>query len=120
MPSRHDPFISVSSDADLRLRIGQEAALLAYFSTPECNVCKVIKPKLGALLEAEFPRIARVYVDCAAHPQAAAQFGVFAVPTLVVFFDGRESLRKGRSFGLEALRNELRRPYSLMFGELSA
>lgn len=101
----------------LRARIAREPALLAYFSTPDCGVCRVLKPRILELLAARFPRIASVHVDCAALPEAAAQFSVFNVPTVLAYFDGREWARKTRSFGLEELAEALARPYAGLFGE---
>jgi thioredoxin 1 len=45
----------------------------------------------------------------------AAQNRVFAAPTVVVFFDGRETIRKSRAFGVDELKSEIQRPYSMMF-----
>jgi len=36
--------------------------LLAYFSYPECNVCKNLKPKVEALI-ADYPGINFMYVN---------------------------------------------------------
>lgn len=95
--------------------VSEQPAVLAYFSTTECNVCKVLKPKVQELIHSEFPEIALVYVETNQSPELAAQHRIFAVPTLVVYFDGREFIRKSRNFGLDELRQELQRPYGLMF-----
>lgn len=88
-----------------------------YFTTPDCGVCKVLKPKLAQLLAERFPEVGFAQVDCAAAPALAADMGVFAVPTLIVFTEGRESLRRSRSFGLQELASSLERPYGLLYGE---
>jgi len=90
-------------------------AVLAWFSTTDCNVCKVLKPKVMELILSEFSEINLVYVETSHQPEIAAQNRIFAVPTLVVYFEGKEFLRKSRSFGLDELRQELQRPYNLMF-----
>ncbi len=95
--------------------VASEPALLAYFSTNECNVCKVLKPKVMELIQAEFPEIGLVYVEINAQPEVAAQNRIFAVPTIVVYFDGREFIRKSRNFGIDELRQELQRPYRFLF-----
>lgn len=87
-----------------------------YFSAPDCAVCGVLKPKLIAMLTQEFPKIGVGEVDCALSPSLAAAYSVFTVPSLIIFTEGRESLRKSRSFGLTALAAELERPYSLLYG----
>lgn len=90
-------------------------AVLAYFSTVECNVCKVLKPKVEEMVSNDFPEIRLIYVEINQVPEVAAQNRIFAVPTLVVYFEGREFFRKSRSFGINELFNDLERPYGLMF-----
>ena len=92
-----------------------EPALLAYFSTDVCNVCKVLKPKVEELIQAEFPKIKLVYVRSDNLPEVAAQNQVFAAPTILIFFDGREYIRKSRNIGISELKQEIERPYSMMF-----
>jgi thioredoxin 1 len=95
--------------------VADRPAVLAWFSTPDCNVCKVLKPKVMELIMSEFPEISLVYVEINLQPEIAAQNRIFAVPTLVVYFDGKEFIRKSRNFGLDELRQELQRPYNMMF-----
>jgi len=106
----------VGSLEELQALVAREPAVLAYFSTPDCRVCQALRPKVADLLEREFPRVVGVYVDCGALPAAAGQYQVFSVPTMVVFFEGREWLRHGRSVGLAELRQAIGRPYQLLFG----
>jgi len=95
----------------------EEPALLAYFSTDACNVCKVLKPKVYELIQDEFPKLKMVYVKSDVLPDVAGQHQVFAAPTILVFFDGREYIRKSRNIGLDELRREIERPYSMIFSE---
>ena len=88
-----------------------------YFSQPSCGVCKVLKPKLMAMFSARFPELAVAEVDCSRHRSLAAQQGVFAVPTLVVYFEGREGIRKARAFSLAEVQSELARPYAIFTGD---
>ncbi len=107
---------TVSGLEELQVLVARETAVLAYFSTPDCRVCQALRPKVAELLAREFPRLVGVYVDCGSLPEAAGQHRVFSVPTMVVFFEGREWLRYGRSVGLAELRQEIGRPYRLLFG----
>ena len=107
----------VATLEELRETIAREAAVLVYFSTPDCRVCQALRSKVAELLARELPRLRGVYLDCAASPDAAAQYGVFSVPTLIAFFEGREWIRKGRNVGLDELRADLGRPYGLLFGD---
>ncbi|MEN8115537.1 MAG: thioredoxin family protein [Bacteroidota bacterium] len=108
-------FLEIESfDQFLELK-AKEPAVLAYFSTDACNVCKVLKPKVAELIKNEFPEIKMVYVKSDVLPEVAAQNQIFAVPTILIFFDGREYIRKSRNIGIGELQQEIDRPYSMMF-----
>jgi len=62
-----------------------------------------------------FPKMKMVFIESDKLPGLAAQNGVFTAPTIVIFFAGRETMRKSRAFGVDELRSEIQRPYSLMF-----
>jgi thioredoxin-like negative regulator of GroEL len=78
-------------------------------------VCQTLKPKVRAMLQERFPNIAYHYIDCEESKEVAAQNSIFAVPTIVVYFDGRETIRKSRFVGVAELADEMERPYDLMF-----
>ena len=93
----------------------EQTAVLAYFSTAACSVCKVLKPKVEEMAKASFPRMQLVYVKSDVLPDVAAQNSVFTASTIVVFFDGRETIRKSRSFSVDELQQEIQRYYSMLF-----
>jgi len=99
----------------LRETLQSAPAVIAYFSTPDCNVCAVLKPKVIELIKNDFPQIQFHYVDCLQQPEIAAQFSVFAIPTALVYFNGKETFRLSRNFGIAELSEKLRRPYQLLF-----
>ena len=95
--------------------IKSNAATLIYFSHDQCNVCKVLKPKIKDMLAHKFPKISMFYCNTVEQTEVAAQNRIFAVPTVLVFFDGRETFRFSRNIGLTELESAISRPYSLMF-----
>jgi thiol-disulfide isomerase/thioredoxin len=108
-------FFSVSDIVEFNRFLAENPAVLVYFSTVECNVCKVLKPKVETLFSAEFPEFKLCYVETNLQPEVAAQNRIFAVPTIVIYFEGKEFVRKSRSFGIDELKNEVYRPYSILF-----
>lgn len=108
-------FFPITSREEFENYLADNAAVLAYFSTAACSVCKVLKPKVAEMVSQEFPLIKPVYVEIDRLPELAAQHRIFAVPTLLVFFDGKETIRKSRSFGLDELKEEIGRLYRIMF-----
>lgn len=110
-------MIDLKNTSDFNKFIKKNKAALIYVSTPQCNVCKVLKPKLVDFINAEFPKITMGYVDSEALPEVAAQNSIFAVPTILVYLDGKEFLRKSRNINLHEFRQELERPYHLFFNK---
>lgn len=95
--------------------LAENDAVLAYFSTEICSVCKVLKPKVAEMIAESFPKMKMVFIDSDKLPELAAQNRVFTAPTVIVFFAGRETIRKSRAFGVDELKSEIERPYSLLF-----
>ena len=107
---------TIQSIQQFDLILAENDAVLSYFSTENCSVCKVLKPKIDEMIKVSFPKMKLICIDSDQTPELAAQNRVFAAPTVVVFFAGRETIRKSRAFGLEELRSEIERPYAILFG----
>ena len=97
--------------------IKSNTAALVYFSTPGCNVCKVLKPKTLEFINENFPQIKSAYVDCEKGKELAAQNNVFTVPVIVIYFEGKEFIRKARNINFSDLFRDLDRAYNLLFSE---
>ena len=88
---------------------------LLYFSTPSCNVCKVLRPKVEELLS-ETPPWHFEYINTEESMEVAGQHMVFAVPTLLLMADGREIARFSRHFSMHELEAPVQR-YAELFNE---
>lgn len=95
--------------------IESELAVAVYFSAPNCGVCLALKPKVEMLFSKRFPLIKFVHIQVDKSPVIVGAYRVFSAPTLLVFFDGKESLRKVRLMGIEELRKKIERPYHFLF-----
>ncbi|MCD6556115.1 MAG: thioredoxin family protein [Bacteroidales bacterium] len=93
----------------------KEDAVLVYFSHEQCNVCKVLKPKVAELLENNFPKMKMYYADTVLNPEISGQNKIFSVPTVLAFFGGRETFRKSRNIGINELAEQIERPYGMIF-----
>jgi thioredoxin-like negative regulator of GroEL len=101
---------------ELQNTIRTEVGVLLYFSGENCNVCHALRPKFKELFDAEFPALKQIYLDAHENAEISAHFQVFSVPTMMVFLDGREFAREGRSVSLHQLKEKLQRPYEMMLG----
>jgi len=106
---------TIQSNQEFDQILAENDAVLVYFSTEICSVCQVLKPKVIEMVSESFPKLKMVFVESNKLPELAAQNRVFAAPTVVAFFAGRETIRKSRAFGVDELKSEIKRPYSLFF-----
>jgi thioredoxin 1 len=90
-------------------------AICFYLSTPECNVCKVLKPKVIEMIESDFKEINFCYVDLNQAKEISGQLSVFSVPTILVYFEGKETIRVSRNVHLEELHEQIERYYKMIF-----
>jgi len=94
--------------------IKENLAVMVYFSAPTCNVCHALKPKLLEALEENFEDFKVESVDISVKEDIAPHFGVLAIPTVLVFLDGKEFLRKSRHMSVGEVIKEIQRPYEIM------
>ncbi|MBN2416027.1 thioredoxin family protein [bacterium] len=90
---------------------------LYWFSTPECTVCRVLRPAVASMIMQEFPKMDFVYIDTTRHPEIAVRYNVFTAPVAVAVFEGQETIRWARGFGIDEIRTRLSRLYALRFSD---
>ncbi len=95
--------------------IKEEPAVLLYFSASNCGPCEAIRARLRPLMTEKFPGIRYVELPEDTDPALLARFEAFSRPLLLVFFDGREFIRKGLNMSFAELEQELTRLYGLAF-----
>ncbi len=106
---------SINSLDQMHEIINRDKAALFYCSTPDCGVCKVLKPKVVALATENFPAMGLYYVDLDAVPEIRGQLSIFVVPAVLVFIQGKETIREARNFGITELGRAIDRYYSMLF-----
>ena len=106
--------IQIKSLDEVRNILEGEKATIIYFTSPKCNVCKTLRPKIMELMGEEFPEMGKYFVDIAETQDVPAQFSVFTAPTILVFLEGKEFSRKSRAMSPSQLIEEIRRPYNIM------
>ena len=107
--------ITISKIEEFQMLISSKIACLFYFSTNSCSVGEALDIKVQSLVQAEFPKMNFYYVDLNSAPELSAFYSVFVEPTILVFFEGKESFRKSRHIGMLELKKSIQRPYDFIF-----
>jgi len=72
-------------------------------------------PKVAELLRDRFPKMMVRYVDTELSPLISGQFRVFTIPTILIWFEGKEQGRFSRNISLHQLEESISRAYSMVF-----
>ena len=95
--------------------ITNKPAVLLYFYSDNCAPCQSLRPKVVELVCNKFPELKLVFVNSAAYPEVPAKYGAFSMPTLILFFEGKEYNRKSKYMAIPQLEETISRPYKMLF-----
>lgn len=107
-------MIDVKTIEEMDEFIAQNELAFLYVSHPDCGVCKALLPKVKELLDQEFPKVQSAYVNTHEIPEVAGRLSIFTVPVLILFFEGKEVLRKARFVSMDELDQEISKIYRLV------
>lgn len=93
----------------------KKEAFMLYFHNDTCTVCKHLYPKIEELIRDKFPRIELIRVSAEESRELAGQLRMLSIPGILLYLEGREFLRSNGMTSLDALENQIQRPYHLMF-----
>jgi thioredoxin 1 len=97
------------------IRIPDQIAVMLYFYNDNCAPCKVLRPKVQQMVESEFPHIEFRLVNAEHNLSTTAQFDVFAAPTILCFFEGKEYIRESKNISISELHDKIERIYNMVF-----
>ncbi len=92
----------------------QEATLI-YFYSNHCAPCLSLRPKVEEMITSDFQKMGLIFVDSEAHPETAAKYQVFASPTILLYFDGKETKRFSKYISVSELGQSIQRYYDMIF-----
>ena len=88
--------------------IGRNQLTLVDFYATWCGPCKAMHPVLEQLKSEVGDSVRIIKLDVDRARSAAEQYGIMAVPTLMLFRDGKELWRKSGSMSLGDLLDVIR------------
>jgi len=88
--------------------INQDEIVLGYFTTTSCNLCKDLLPKIETLLE-DYPKITGIKAESDIDQRIVGEYKVFMVPTVILFIQGKETIRLSRNISISELKSKIDR-----------
>jgi len=86
--------------------------VLLYFGGESCNVCRDMFPKLEKMLSL-YPKIKLLKAEPEILPKLAADYQVFSVPAIILWIQGKVTVREAGIISLNLLETRIARYYHL-------
>lgn len=86
---------------------------LYYISHENCNVCKMLLPKIEDVLK-KYDKISSKYIDILEFPELKGRLSVFTVPTIIVNIEGKETIRESRYISVNQFEEKIERYYKML------
>lgn len=107
-------MINITNVEEVESIIKDNEMVLTYFTTTDCNLCKDLFPKIEKMLE-EYPNIVGVRGEVDKNMALVGGFSVYTVPTIILYVQGKETIRRSRQIGIGEFSEATNRYYQLLF-----
>jgi len=107
----------VNTPEELKSLIESEKGLLLYFYSDRCAPCISLRPKVQQMVSENFSQMKIVFVNSEKSPDIPANYGVFANPAILIFFEGQEFRRYSKYISINQLGGEIERIYNMVFDD---
>lgn len=82
--------------------------VLFYLSKKKCGVCTSLKPKIKMVGD-KYPKLKQFYIDLENDESIIGQYSLFTIPVVLVFVNGRETIREARYMSVGDIDSRIKR-----------
>ncbi len=93
--------------------VNRYALTVVQFGAENCLPCSAIREKITSWAHSR-EKTGSLYVSVEKFPALAAQFGIFSVPTVLVYAQGKQTVRESGYFSLEQILEKADGYYDLL------
>ena len=87
--------------------------VMVLFGASNCGPCKVLKYKLEDINK-DNSRISYYYLDIVENQSLVAQNNIYAAPSLIVYCEGKETIRESGCFSLDLIMDKVDKYLALL------
>ena len=98
----------------LEKELSEHRLLLVELTQEGCGPCQAIRQKLSSW-QKEHPRTACLYLPIEEHRALCSQLGIYTGPALLLFAEGKLTLRQAGCFSLNEVLRKAEQYESLLF-----
>lgn len=109
-------MVTAKTIEEVNEMINKNEMLLMYFGSSSCGVCVSVLPKIETMLKG-YPKIKAVKVETNNSIELSAKYNVFTIPVVMLYIQGKETVREARIFSMENLQQKISRYYKLFYGD---
>lgn len=107
-------MLKIYTNEEIKNIIIDNEMVILYFSNEVCGACEVIRNKVYEILES-YPKVKMVEINGKKQIDLAAINDVFSFPLLLLYVNGKETIRVGRNVDLLELEKSIKRYYDMLF-----
>lgn len=105
----------MESREEVKSLIESSKGVVLYFYNDSCAPCVALRPKIQEILDGYFPEMIHEMINAALTRELSASYNVFASPTIIVYFEGKEYLRFSKYISIQEFKEKVERYYKMLF-----
>ena len=107
-------MLKVNSNEEVKNMINENELVILYFSNKVCGACEAIRSKIERILKS-YSKVKSIELEGEKQIELAAINNVFSFPLIILFVNGKETIRVGRNIDLFEFENIIKRYYEMLF-----
>ena len=107
-------MLKIYTSEEIKNIIINNEMVILYFSNEVCGACDAIRNKIYRILES-YSKVKMIEINGEKQIDLAAINNVFSFPLLLLYVNGKETIRIGRNVDSLELEKSIKRYYDMLF-----
>lgn len=109
-------MITIQSHIELNETIHKYPIVIMQFGSEICSPCSALKQRIE-IWNKDHTKICHTYVTVDDQPKLCAQMGIFTVPSIIVYVEGKVTIRQSGYFSLDQMLDQIEKYERLLFDD---